>query len=468
MTVNHNVPAQVDGMKHPYLVFAARPEHGHTYPILQIARDMIRRGFEATILTGEQYGEDIIKMGARPVTLPHYDPTPEALGELAKVTSKLQTLAWGLRHIVAPQMPIWYGTLKETLETLRLERPGQQFIIMSDLAFTGQQPLVRGAPLPKGFSVRPPVIHINVVPLAMPSIDTGPFGLGLPPDSSESGRARNKLLNAIYYGPDGPYGPFGAEHIRLLKSLGATDIPSTVEAWGYTTSFPDITLQVCSPSLEFPRSDLPDNVHFVGCLPRKPIGPDYEYPQWLKDIVSPTDGSTRKKRIIGVAQGTIAVDYTDLIIPTIQGLANDDDVVVIALLGKKGATLPKRVTVPANARVVDYMPYEVVLNHADVWVANAGYGGFTQGVMHGVPMVLAGDTQDKPDIAMVGEWSGVACNLRTGTPTPEQVAKGVREILSNDSYKARVVEVQKENEAMNCLDAVEKHIWDIFAKMGDI
>ncbi|KAJ0164704.1 4'-demethylrebeccamycin synthase [Colletotrichum tanaceti] len=154
------------------------------------------------------------------------------------------------------------------------------------------------------------------------------------------------------------------------------------------------------------------------------------------------------------------LDYTNLVIPAIRGLAHRDDIIVVAVLGVKGATLPEDVAVPANTRVVDFIPYDALLRFADVWVLNAGYGGFMHGVINGVPMVLGGDTEDKPEVAMRGQWAGVAHNLKTGNPTPQQVARGVEEVLSNDRYKKRVLEIKKESEDLKALDVVEKHIWE--------
>ncbi|TLD03227.1 uncharacterized protein PgNI_12435 [Pyricularia grisea] len=365
-------------------------------------------------------------------------------------------MVWGLTHVVVKRIPDYHAVVVGTLEALRSEQPGQQIVILMDLISGAANPLLHGAPLPRGFAERPPVLAYNVVPLALPGVDVGPFGLGLPPDSTESGRARNRLLHEAYMQPGGVFGSFCREYGRVMEALGAA-APATDAVTAMTTC-PDITLQTCSPSLELPRSDLPDKVRFIGCLPSKTPDPAFEYPEWWGDVNSP--GPNRRK-IIGVAQGTVAVKYNDLIIPVIQGLRDRDDVFVVAVLGVKGASLPAEVEIPTNTKVVDFMPYEALLPHLDVWVINAGYGGFTQGVMHGVPMVFSGDTEDKAEVSMRGQWAGVGYNLRTASPTPEQVAQGVDRVLEDHEYKARVIEIRKENEALKSLQAVEKYIWDL-------
>ncbi|KAF9874315.1 hypothetical protein CkaCkLH20_08298 [Colletotrichum karsti] len=437
--------------KRPYLLFAAAAATGHTYPLLLIAAEMVQRGFEATFIAGEEFHAQVKRLGAEHV------PTPSMINdELIAVRDKIPVgvprLMFDLSNVFIKPVPRLFETLMDTLEKIRERRPSQQIIIVHETMFMGLTPMMYGAPLPKGFTTRPPVIDINIIPVVATSIDTAPFGPGLPPDSTYSGRARNKLLNEMFFSPIGPFGPASQEYNDVLRSLGATkEVPPTLfETW--QTSY-DVTLQMCSQSLEYPRSDHPEIIKYAGCLPPKPVDPNYKYPEWWADV---TAGN---KKVIGVAQGTIATDYNDLVIPTIQGLADRDDVIVVAILGVKGATLPEDVKIPANTRVADFLSYDALLKHADVWVMNAGYGGFLHGIVNGVPMVLGGDTEDKPEIAMRGEYVGVAYNLKTGKPTAEQVAEGVAEVLANDKYKKRVMEIKKENEDLKSLDTIEKYIW---------
>ncbi|KAF6806549.1 hypothetical protein CSOJ01_08769 [Colletotrichum sojae] len=438
--------------KRPYLLFCAAAATGHTNPILQIAGEMIQRGFEATLIVGEEFHAQVKRIGAEHI------PTPPMLNqELFEIREKIPIgvarLMFDLSEVFIKLVTPLHKVLMATLEKIREERPSQQIIIVHETMYMGLMPIMYGAPLPKGFDTRPPVIDINVIPVVVTSIDTAPFGPGLPPDSTESGRARNKLLNEMFFSPMGPFGKPAQEYNEILRSLGATkEFPATLfETW--QTSF-DVTLQMCSPSLEYPRVDLPATIKYAGCLPPKPIDPGYKYPEWWGEV---TAGN---KKIIGVTQGTVATNYNDLIIPTIKGLAHRDDVIVIAILGVKGASLPEDIEIPANTKVVDYFSYDALLPHTDVWVMNAGYGGFLHGIVNGVPMVLGGDTEDKPEVAMRAQWAGVAHNLKTGSPAAEQVAEGVEDVLSNEKYKKRVMEIKKENEEIKPLDVVEKYIWE--------
>ena len=67
-------------------------------------------------------------------------------------------------------------------------------------------------------------------------------------------------------------------------------------------------------------------------------------------------------------------------------------------------------------------------------VTNGGYGAVQRALATGVPLVVAGDTEDKPEVAARVAWSGAGIDLRTGTPTAKAVRNAVREVLGDGRY----------------------------------
>ena len=94
-----------------------------------------------------------------------------------------------------------------------------------------------------------------------------------------------------------------------------------------------------------------------------------------------------------------------------------------------------RAPLPANTFVADYIPHDVLLPLVDVMVTNGGYGAVQRALCDGVPLVVAGNTEDKPEVAARVEWFGAGVNLRTGTPSATAVGHAVREVLADDSYR---------------------------------
>ena len=67
-------------------------------------------------------------------------------------------------------------------------------------------------------------------------------------------------------------------------------------------------------------------------------------------------------------------------------------------------------------------------------MTNGGYGAVQRALAAGVPLVVAGDTEDKPEVAARVAWSGAGINLRTGTPTPRALRRAVRDVLTRPRY----------------------------------
>jgi UDP:flavonoid glycosyltransferase YjiC (YdhE family) len=70
-------------------------------------------------------------------------------------------------------------------------------------------------------------------------------------------------------------------------------------------------------------------------------------------------------------------------------------------------------------------------------VTNGGYNGVQQALSFGVPVVSAGESEDKPIVSARVAWSGTGINLHTGSPTPEQICDAVCDILRDPRYSER-------------------------------
>jgi UDP:flavonoid glycosyltransferase YjiC (YdhE family) len=106
---------------------------------------------------------------------------------------------------------------------------------------------------------------------------------------------------------------------------------------------------------------------------------------------------------------------------------------VVATKGGRDVSQLK-VALPMNTFVAEYIPHDLLLPKVDVMVTNGGYGAVQRALSMGVPLVVAGNTEDKPEVAARVAWTGAGINLRTGTPTPGAVRAAVREVLGDGRY----------------------------------
>ena len=155
--------------------------------------------------------------------------------------------------------------------------------------------------------------------------------------------------------------------------------------------------------------------------------PDFTPPGWWAELQDTT------KPVVYVTQGTVDNgDLTRFLGPSLAALA-DLDVLAVATTGHRTADVP--FPVPGNARVAPFLPHGDLLPHVDLMITNGGFGGVQHALAHGIPLIIGGDTEDKPEVAARIAWAGAGINLRTATPTPQQIRQAVEKVLTNQSYR---------------------------------
>ncbi|OJI91486.1 hypothetical protein ASPTUDRAFT_38512 [Aspergillus tubingensis CBS 134.48] len=451
MTISTRATATEDRSSKPLIVIACATITGHTLPLLPHANELTKQGFDVSFIGGPEFETLIRKTGATFYPIEHLY-SQESLDYLESIPDRSARIIWGLKRFFIDLTASRMKSLQTVLETLREKHPNREVVLIQELGYMGTWPYLLGAPPPKGYKQFPKTLTFTTTPLLVTSVDTAPFGSGLAPDSSDDGRTRN----AAMYAAEKVIRDELVDHSNsVYASLGAT---MKVDQWLFDLwSTHTILLQPCSPSLEYPRSDLSPKVRFIGGTPCRKTDLSTPLPEWWGELETNRHAANPKK-VVFVTQGTVKTYYKNLLIPAIQAFADRPDVMVIGVLGVKGAVLGEDHKIPDNAKVIDYLSYDAVLPYVDVFVTNGGYGSFMHGVMNGVPMVLAGTVQDKGEVCMRGEWAGVGINLRTDTPSPETIRENVERILSDPKYKARSVVIQRENEELDSVSSLRRYI----------
>jgi MGT family glycosyltransferase len=425
------------------VVIAISPIYGHVAPLRMIAEDLVRRGNSVTVLTGSRFREFVEATGATFVPLSGYadfdnrrieEWLPDRPAEAGP-----DQLNFDFQHVFIDAMPDQHHSLQRVLA----EAGDEPVVVLHDQSFLGSVPVLLGAA-----GIRPAaVIGIGMIPLQVSSIDTAPPGLGLPPDSSPAGRERNRAANAAVQGE--LFGASQAYFVDALHALGITKEPPFVLD-GLVT-LPDQFLQLTVPSMEYPRSDAPATLRYVGALPSV-IHDSVELPSWWPEVL-------QADRVVVVSQGTLATtDLSELVEPSLRALA-DLDALVVATTGR-AADLKN---VPTNARVADFVPFDRLLPHADLLISNGGYGGVQQALTYGVPLVLAGVSEDKIEVTARTAWTGAAINLATQRPAVDQIRSAAREVLDTPSYRENANRLREEYGWFDPLDAIAKTIDEVLA-----
>jgi UDP:flavonoid glycosyltransferase YjiC (YdhE family) len=401
-------------------LLASSPVHGHVVPMTNIAAGLVRAGHRVRFLTGAQFREAVEAAGAQHVALPaavDYDARDlDAAFPGRSERSGLRKLTFDVQHTFVEPVRAQAEALRVMLDAEPVDA------ILAETVFLGVLPLLVD-PRP-----RPAVVSVGITVLPLLSRDTAPFGLGLPPSSSAAGRVRNWMLNLLVRRV--VFGPNQRRLNRTLRDMGLPNLPAFFLDW---PRLADRLLQLGVPGFEYPRSDLPAQVRFVGPPPAYDAIRHRTLPSWWDDLLA----ARRSGRpVIHVTQGTVDTsDLTRVIGPALRALAGKDVFIVVTTGGPDPALIPGGL--PANARAATYVPYADLLPHIDLAITNGGYGGTQLLLTHGIPLIVAGDTEDKPEVAGRVAASGAGINLRTGTPTAPAVAAAVEAILRNPTYRQR-------------------------------
>jgi UDP:flavonoid glycosyltransferase YjiC (YdhE family) len=217
----------------------------------------------------------------------------------------------------------------------------------------------------------------------------------------------------------------------MLRALGLPKLPVFLLD---SAVLADRLIVPTVPEFEYHRSDLPDHVRFVGAVTPEPTDA-FVAPEWWGELSS-------GRSVVHVTQGTIDnADLTRLIEPTIAALAEEDVTVVVSTGGRPVSQIGTRL--PSNTFVAEFIPHDVLLPMVDVMVTNGGYGAVQRALLDGVPLVVAGNTEDKPEVAARVEWFGAGVNLRTGTPSVEAVRTAVTAVLGTNRYRSAARRLQR-------------------------
>jgi MGT family glycosyltransferase len=392
------------------IIIASVPIHGHVTPLLAVARQFVDRGDDVRFLAGARFAEPVTRAGATHIPLPaeaDYDAESlvRTLSERAHLKGS-RAIAFDVENVFARPSKAQYQALMDA----QRERPADAMLF--DPAFYGA--LFMSAH-PR--AARPAVVMCGVLPLHLESRDVAPFGMGLAP-ARFLNRPRNAALGAVSRRVLG-----GAN--RMLndfhRELHGTDLPASLPSMA---RYADAIVQFTVAAFEYPRSDAPPQLHFVG--PLSATGSQAPLPAWWGEL----DG---RRPVVHVTQGTVANnDYEQLIAPTLRALAHDDVLVVVSTGGRPVDTLP---ALPANARAAEFLPYDELLPRTSVFVTNGGYGGVQYALRHGVPIVATGGKEDKPEVGARVAWSGVGRRIRTENPTPTALRAAIHDVLNRPQYR---------------------------------
>lgn len=434
-------PVNGNGKK---ILFACVPADGHFNPLTGLAMHLKSIGYDVRWYAADIYEQKIHTLG-----FPYYPFTralninasnfEEIFPERNQHKSQISKLNFDLIHVFINRSTEYYEDIREIHQTFPFE------LLIADICFSAI-PFVKE-------KMGIPVIGVGIVPLTQSSRDLGPAGLGLLPAKGFWGRRKQDIMRVV-----ADQLIFRKSNAAMRRIFRAHDIdPGPSNVFDTLTRKATLLLQSGTPGFEYKRSDMGSNIRFAG--PLLPYQPPQKKVRWYHPKLA------QYEKVILVTQGTVEKDPEKIIVPTLEAFQNSPYLVIATTGGSQTAALRQRFTAD-NLLIEDFIPFDDVMPHADVYVTNGGYGGVLLGIQHQLPLVVGGIHEGKLEInARVGYFK-LGIDLKTEKPSPAQVKASVEEVLANDLYRQQVKKLAVEFSQYNPAALCAQYVADILQKTG--
>jgi UDP:flavonoid glycosyltransferase YjiC (YdhE family) len=380
---------------------------GNAPPQLAIARRLLQRGHEVTVLAHRAARERVLATGAGFVaferSFPDMDLTRRETDTMRDWEPR--TRAGALMRLIKGVVFGFVGDVALDCRDALDAWPADAVVF--DWMLTGAPIAAERAGLP--------AVAIVHCPYMFPVRGAPPVGFGLRPWSGPLGRLRDGLLAGV---GDRLLAAHGEPAIaRARQRFGLPPLRS----WQEQVLGVEAICAMTAPELDFAACGrLPSNVHYVG--------PAFEpYPRQWDD---PWPEGERDPLVL-ISFSTSYMDQRAVVQRVLDAVA---ELPVRALLTLGPALASEPLRLPPNARAADYVPHRAVLPHASLMVTHAGWQTINATLAEAVPLVCVPDGRDQPDNAarVLARKAGVKVSKRASTL---ELRRAIAAALADDSLR---------------------------------
>lgn len=414
------------------LLFVLWDGGGNIPPQLALARRLSERGHRVRVLAPRVLRSRIEAAGCTFVPLhetPEHDSSSQADDLLRDWEERIS-----LKAAVRVRDRLIFGTARaysqDVSAAIMDERPD---LVVTDYLLLGAYVAAERARIPLIA-----LVH-TIYPLPAPGLP--PYGMGFQPMSGVAGQIRDAVFTQVFrrfY--NAPLATLN--QVRLASGLPA--VSSVFEQFEHA----DRMLVLTSPAFDFPASDLPPNVRYVG--------PQLDDPAWLAPWEPPvaTDGADSRPLVL-VSLSTTYQGQADVLRRIIAALA---DLPVRGLVTLGPALSQRDITLPPNVRAEPHVPHVRVCPHADLVVTHGGHGTVITALTFGVPVVCVPMGRDQADNAARVVWrdAGIRC---AQTASVERLRAAIRRGLEEPRFRAGArqiaAEIADQGGAFRAIEEVE-------------
>jgi UDP:flavonoid glycosyltransferase YjiC (YdhE family) len=381
------------------ILLGAFGDPGHAFPMIGMGRALAARGHDVTLQTWERWRPAVEAEGMTFAPAPEYHVFPIPSTGRDGRTEPLD---------------FYEAAVYATRDTLPLVRDLHPDAVVSDILTLGPALAaeIEGVPCA--------TLIPHVSPQAEPGFPVYSFGARLP---------RTGLGRALWRRAHLPVDR-GLQRGRraLNRARERVGLPPVGHVHGGTSR--QLALVATFPQLEYPRA-WPSYMHVIGPLLWEPPADDVQPPPtpadeaegWPLVLVAPSTSQDPDHRLLHAA---------------LRGLA----AMPVRVLATWNRRLPSSpLSVPANARVVDWLSYARTMPHCDAVLCHAGHGTLVRALACGCPVVACPVAGDMNENAARVDWAGAGVRLPRRFISPRGLRRATERVLADPSFGTRAQEM---------------------------
>lgn len=416
------------------VLFATMPFDGHFVPLTGIAAHLLAQGHDVRWYAAPSYQPRLCDLGIRAVP---FERAIEVNGTNIHALYPERAQLKGPRLLAFDGDKIFAANVTNHFEDIKALRQGFPFdALFCDAAFFAAKLVAEKLPVT--------VYAVGVGPTLASSRDVPPPFFGLRPARGLSDKVFHRGVRALLHsglrrGLRTYNAALTSEGLQPISVKEWFDVPYRCARHFFQDGV---------AALDYPRSDLPPNVTYVGALrPHRPS---------RSAQVPLPHRSDQHQATVVVSQGTVDNDDpSKLIVPTLEALKDQPYLIVATTGGSQTHELRRRYP-QDNIVIEDFLDFQSLFHVTDVFVCNGGYGSVMAALGQGVPVLAAGKREGKNDINARLDHLGYGIDLKTERPTAEQIAHGVRHILEDRQLTTNVTKVQADLATHDPLAIIDK------------
>ena len=164
--------------------------------------------------------------------------------------------------------------------------------------------------------------------------------------------------------------------------------------------------------------------------------------------------------MILISEGTVDnKDPGKLIVPALEALKDTGALLIVTTGYSKTEELRKSYP-QDNIIIEDFVDFDFILDHTDLFICNGGYGSILLSLSKGVPVLAAGVREGKNDVNARVDYFGVGIDLRTENPKPGDIRRAAERILSEPRWKQNVARLREELSGYHPNELIDAYLSD--------